>query len=95
MVGRKGGLMRFHRISPCPRCGGKVKSKWEWVVRPFAHSYWSLIFQCAYCRQRFCMFRDIAPYKGNCYLDAIRRWNAMCNGDKRYRLIYESLGGRR
>lgn len=26
---------------------------------------------------------------------AIRRWNAMCNGDKRYRLIYESLGGRR
>lgn len=21
--------MRFHRISPCPRCGGKVKAKWE------------------------------------------------------------------
>lgn len=29
MVGRKDGLMRFHRISPCPRCGGKVKAKWE------------------------------------------------------------------
>jgi len=21
--------VRFHRISPCPRCGGKVKAKWE------------------------------------------------------------------
>lgn len=21
--------MRFHRISPCPKCGGKVKAKWE------------------------------------------------------------------
>lgn len=21
--------MRFHRISPCPRCGGKIKAKWE------------------------------------------------------------------
>lgn len=23
MVGRKDGLMRFHRISPCPKCGDK------------------------------------------------------------------------
>ena len=23
MVGRKVGLMRFHKISPCPKCGGK------------------------------------------------------------------------
>lgn len=22
-------MMRFHRISPCPKCGGKVKVKWE------------------------------------------------------------------
>ena len=29
MVGRKDGLMRFHKISPCPKCGGKVKAKWE------------------------------------------------------------------
>lgn len=24
MVGRKDGLMRFHKISPCPKCGGKT-----------------------------------------------------------------------
>lgn len=23
MVGRKDGLMRFHKISPCPKCGGQ------------------------------------------------------------------------
>lgn len=88
-------MMRFHRISPCPKCGGKVKAKWERVARPFAHSYWRLIFQCAHCRQRRRMLWDIAPYKGNCYLNAIRRWNAMCNGDRQYKLIRESLGGRR
>ena len=87
--------MRFHRISPCPKCGGKVKAKWERVARPFAHSYWRLIFQCAHCRQQCRMLWDIAPYKGNCYLDAIRCWNAMCNGDRKYKLIRESLGGRR
>lgn len=27
MVGRKDGLMRFHKISPCPKCGGKVKAE--------------------------------------------------------------------
>lgn len=26
---RNRGMMRFHRISPCPKCGGKVKAKWE------------------------------------------------------------------
>lgn len=26
---------------------------------------------------------------------SIRRWNAMCNGDRQYKLIRESLGGRR
>lgn len=26
---------------------------------------------------------------------SIRRWNAMCNGDRKYKLIRESLGGRR
>ncbi|BAJ71016.1 hypothetical protein BLIF_0873 [Bifidobacterium longum subsp. infantis 157F] len=26
---------------------------------------------------------------------SIRRWNAMCNGDRKYKLIHESLGGRR
>ncbi len=33
--------MRFHKISPCPKCGGKVKAKWE-----EQHYLSALVFRC-------------------------------------------------
>lgn len=47
MVGRKDGLMRFHKISPCPKCGGKVKAKWE-----EQHYLSALVFRCGGCRYK-------------------------------------------
>lgn len=40
--------MRFHRISPCPRCGGKVKAKWErdgvqWLPE---YTFFIVMFRC-------------------------------------------------
>lgn len=97
MVGRKDGLMRFHKISPCPKCGGKVKAKWE-----EQHYLSALVFRCGGCRYKpYALALKSKPAvewewpKDMMLAAAIRRWNAMCNGDKRYRLIYESLGGRR
>lgn len=90
-------MMRFHRISPCPKCGGKVKAKWE-----ERHYLFALVFQCGECSLHPHVFAlrskpalSWERSKGMMLAAAIRRWNAMCNGDKRYRLIYESLGGRR
>lgn len=96
MVGRKDGLMRFHKISPCPQCGGKVKVKWE------AYQLLSaLIFKCGECKYT-CLIgmreRPKMPWtltKEWILAASIRRWNAMCNGDRKYKLIRESLGGRR
>ena len=97
MVGRKDGLLRFHNISPCPKCGGKVKAKWE-----EQHYLSALVFRCGGCRYKpYALALKSKPAvewewpKDMMLAAAIRRWNAMCNGDKRYRLIYESLGGRR
>lgn len=39
--------MRFHRISPCPKCGGKVKAKWE-----EQHYLSALVFRCGGCRYK-------------------------------------------
>ena len=39
--------MRFHRISPCPKCGGKVKVKWE-----EQHYLSALVFRCGGCRYK-------------------------------------------
>ena len=39
--------MRFHRISPCPKCGGKVKVKWE-----EQHYLSALVFRCGGCRDK-------------------------------------------
>lgn len=97
-------LTRFHKISPCPKCGGKVKAKWVVV------DTWNddLIFKCGSCglsarmdclsvrgvmgRIARSVFGSIADLS---LKNAIRRWNAMCNGDKRYRLIYERIRGTR
>lgn len=40
-------MMRFHRISPCPKCGGKVKAKWE-----EQHYLSALVFRCGGCRYK-------------------------------------------
>lgn len=39
--------MRFHKISPCPKCGGKVKAKWE-----EQHYLSALVFRCGGCRYK-------------------------------------------
>lgn len=94
---RRKTMMCFHRISPCPKCGGKVKAKWE-----EQHYLSALVFRCGGCRYKpYALALKSKPAvewewpKDMMLAAAIRRWNAMCNGDKRYRLIYESLGGRR
>ena len=43
--------MRFYRISPCPRCGGKVKAKWErdgvqWLPE---YTFFIVMFRCTVC----------------------------------------------
>lgn len=88
--------MRFHKISPCPKCGGKVKAKWEEQPR---HA--ELIFRCLHCGLKVLIACTAKPRliwewdRGKQLAAAICRWNEMRNGDKRYRLICESLGGRR
>ena len=43
--------MRFHRISPCPRCGGKVKAKWErdGVQGLPEYTFFIVMFRCTVC----------------------------------------------
>lgn len=89
--------MRFHRISPCPKCGGKVKAKWE-----EGHYLAALVFKCGGrgCKPHLLAMKSKPAVAWEWSKDmilaaSIHRWNAMCNGDKRYRWIYESLGGRR
>lgn len=76
--------MKFHKISHCPDCSGRIHPKWEWVEYRYANSFWQLVFQCAHCNRRWRLFWDFAPYKGNVFLHSIRRWNAYCNGTRRY-----------
>lgn len=89
-------MMCFHRISPCPKCGGKVKVEWESYQLLSA-----LIFKCRGCKYT-CLIgirerpkMPWTPTKDSILAASIRRWNAMCNGNKRYKLIHQSLGGRR
>lgn len=42
---RNRGMMRFHRISPCPKCGGKIKVEWDSYQLLSA-----LIFKCRGCK---------------------------------------------
>lgn len=88
--------MRFHRISPCPRCGGKVKAKWERDgVQGFPeYTFFIVMFRCTACGLSFeggCS-RKPAPYELQYNIAA---WNRICNGDKCFALTYKSLGGRR
>lgn len=94
---RNRGMMRFHRISPCPKCGGKVKAKWE-----EQHYLSALVFRCGGCRYKpYTLALKSKPAvewewpKDMMLAAAIRRWNAMCNGDRKYKLIRESLRGGR
>lgn len=89
-------MMRFHRISPCPKCGGKVKAKWERVeVRGWSkYTFFIVMFRCTVCGLGFeggCS-RKPAPYALQYNIAA---WNRICNGDKCFTLTYKSLGGRR
>ncbi len=72
MVGRKDGLMRFHKISPCPKCGGQGQGEMGGVSASVRADFqmWGMQVHVSYR-------------------------NAMCNGDRKYKLIRESLGGRR
>ena len=59
--------MRFHRISPCPRCGGKVKAKWErdGVQGLPEYTFFIVMFRCTVCGLGFeggCS-RKPAPYQ--------------------------------
>lgn len=96
MVGRKDGLMRFHIISPCPRCGGKVKAKWErdGVQSWSEYTFFIVMFRCTACGLSFeggCS-RKPAPHQ---LQRNIAAWNRICNGGRRFTLTYKSLGGRR
>lgn len=84
-------MMCFHRISPCPKCGGKVKAKWE----SLGHGIAELHCDCHRCGMRFPFVPVARLHRDRVLCAFIRRWNAMCNGDRKYKLIRESLGGRR
>lgn len=86
--------MRFHRISPCPKCGGKVRTRWE-MRRETSCLFDQFAFRCTQCPMGFALAYIGRISKGEWTQFATRRWNELCNGDKRYSLIYESLGGRR
>lgn len=87
--------MRFHRISPCPKCGGKVKAKWErdgvqWLPE---YTFFIVMFRCTVCGLGFeggCS-RKPAPYQLQYNIAA---WNRICNGDKCFTLTYMSQEGR-
>ncbi len=96
MVGRKDGLMRFHRISPCPKCGGKVKAKWErdGVQGLPEYTFFIVMFRCTACGLSFdggCS-RKPAPYQLH---RSIVAWNRVCNGNKCFTLLYKILAGGR
>lgn len=83
--------MRFHRISPCPRCGGKVKAKWErdGVQGLPEYTFFIVMFRCTACGLSFeggCS-RKPAPYELQYNIAA---WNRICNGDKCFTLTYMS-----
>ena len=85
--------MRFHRISPCPKCGGKVKAKWErdGVLQLSGYTFFIVIFRCTACGLSFeggCS-RKPAPHQ---LQRNIAAWNRICNGDKCFTLTYKSLG---
>ena len=90
---RNRGMMRFHRISPCPKCGGKVKAKWELDGVIGGYRFYLVLFRCTVCGFAFeggCSFaRDAHRLQRN-----IAAWNRICNGSEKFTL-YESLGGRR
>lgn len=46
---RNRGMMRFHRISPCPKCGGKVKAKWELDGVIGGYRFYLVLFRCTVC----------------------------------------------
>lgn len=88
--------MRFHRISPCPRCGGKIKAKWEreGVLRLPEYTLFFVRFRCTACGLSLdggCS-RKPAPRQ---LQRNIATWNRICNGDKGFALTYSSLGGGR
>lgn len=88
--------MRFHRISPCPKCGGKVKAKWErdGVQGLPEYTFFIVIFRCTACGLSFdggCS-RKPAPRQ---LQRSIALWNRVCNGDKCFTLLYKILGGGR
>lgn len=82
--------MRFHRISPCPQCGGKVKAKWERdeVLSPEL-TFFLVIFRCTVCGFSFEGWGSLnpTPYK---LQRNIVLWNRICNGDKCFTLTYMS-----
>lgn len=84
--------MRFHKISPCPRCDGRIRPQWErdeYGVRILA-------FTCLDCHQTALLRAALVGQDRSAILDqAIRQWNMMRNGAHQYRQIYKSLGGRR
>lgn len=46
---RNRGMMRFRRISPCPKCGGKVKAKWELDGVIGGYRFYLVLFRCTVC----------------------------------------------
>lgn len=88
--------MRFHRISPCPKCGGKVKAKWERDgVQSWSEYTFFLVISAALPAGSASMevaLRKPAPRQ---LQRSIALWNRVCNGDKCFTLLYKILGGGR
>ena len=88
--------MKFHRISPCPRCGGKVRAKWERdeVLALPEYTFFIVMFRCTACGLSLdggCSWKP-APYQ---LQRSIVVWNRVCNGDKCFTLLYKILAGGR
>ncbi|TPF93229.1 hypothetical protein BW14_06015 [Bifidobacterium sp. UTBIF-68] len=76
-------IRKYHRISRCPECGGRIRPKWEFIGHLYASPFWQLVFQCARCDSRWLLDWDFEPRKDDALRYGIRRWNAYRNGGRR------------
>ena len=71
-------MSRFHRISPCPECGGRMTLRWESSGIP---RFWDLMFRCRRCGYHWCNAASSSRNRHVFELEIIH-WNRLNNGDR-------------